>query len=118
MEPKAGAGYFDGGFPERGNGRTAIPLSRSGGFFGAAGRPSGGGTASGFGTLYFNTTGDNNTADGIDALFYNTTGSNNTANGFAALLNSTNDSGLVAIGYQALQNDNAFPNHCHPVIMC
>src|SRR5580658_10362182 len=42
-------------------------------------------TASGYQSLYSNTTGSYSTASGAQALFYNTTGNYNTASGYQAL---------------------------------
>ena len=69
-------------------------------------------TATGAGTLLFNTA-DQNTAFGAAALLLNTTGEFNTAVGATALLNNTTGSRHTAIGFQALYNntnDSDFPN--------
>jgi trimeric autotransporter adhesin len=70
-------------------------------------------TATGAGTLLFNTA-DQNTAFGAAALLLNATGEFNTAVGATALLNNTTGSGHTAIGFQALYNntgdDPDFPN--------
>jgi len=70
-------------------------------------------TATGAGTLLFNTA-DQNTAFGAAALLLNTTGEFNTAVGATALLNNTTGSGHTAIGFQALYNNTSdfpdFPN--------
>jgi trimeric autotransporter adhesin len=58
-------------------------------------------TASGAGTLLFNTA-DENTAFGAAALLFNTIGAQNTAVGAAALLNNTTGSQNTATGDQAL----------------
>jgi hypothetical protein len=70
-------------------------------------------TATGAGTLLFNTA-DQNTAFGAAALLLNTTGEFNTAVGATALLNNTTGSGHTAVGFQALYNNTSdfpdFPN--------
>jgi hypothetical protein len=62
-------------------------------------------TASGYRTLYSNTTGNNNTASGYRALYSNTTGNDNTASGFRAL--SANITGFenTASGSYALMSN-------------
>jgi len=79
-------------------------------------------TATGYRTLYANTTGNGNTATGNSALtdnttgvsnsafghwslFKNTTGSYNTAIGSTALLNNLTGSSNTAVGYQSLNNN-------------
>jgi len=59
-------------------------------------------TATGAGTLYFNTTGSYNTASGYQALYSNTTGGQNTASGWHSLLSNTTGSWNTASGYHAL----------------
>jgi hypothetical protein len=60
-------------------------------------------TATGAGSLLFNT-GDNNTAFGVAALLFNTNGANNTAVGAVALLNNTGGYN-TANGYSALNSN-------------
>jgi hypothetical protein len=60
-------------------------------------------TATGVGSLLFNTA-DANTAFGAAALLFNTTGENNTAVGAAALLNNT-ATGNTAVGSAALRQN-------------
>ncbi len=59
-------------------------------------------TASGNGTLFFNTTGSYNNASGTYALGLNTTGSQNTASGAETLYFNTTGSNNTASGYYAL----------------
>ncbi len=61
-------------------------------------------TATGAGTLLFNTANEN-TAFGAATLLFNTTGSQNTAIGVAALLNNTNGGANTAIGEDALSSN-------------
>jgi Chaperone of endosialidase len=61
-------------------------------------------TATGAGSLLFNTA-DQNTAFGTAALLFNTIGSNNTALGTAALLNNTEGSFNTANGFSALSSN-------------
>jgi hypothetical protein len=62
-------------------------------------------TATGAGSLLFNT-GSSNTAIGAASLLFNIDGSDNTALGAAALLNNTG-SGNTAVGSNALVNNNS-----------
>jgi hypothetical protein len=62
-------------------------------------------TATGFQSLFLNTTGSDNTANGDRALYSNTTGRGNTANGNRALQLNTTGSFNTANGYQALYSD-------------
>jgi hypothetical protein len=66
-------------------------------------------TATGAGSLLFNTAGQN-TAFGAATLLFNTDGFNNTAVGAAALLNNTTGSQNTAIGAFALQFNNTDNN--------
>ena len=66
-------------------------------------------TATGAGTLLFNT-GDNNTATGALALLSNTTGIGNTANGTFALRSNTTGFYNTATGQSALLNNNGTDN--------
>ena len=59
-------------------------------------------TATGFGSLFSNTTGFQNTANGAQALFANTTGANNTATGDSALQSNTTGDENTANGIRAL----------------
>ena len=61
-------------------------------------------TATGAGTLLFNTA-DDNTAFGAVALLNNSSGTGNTATGAAALLNNTSGGGNTANGVSALQSN-------------
>jgi len=67
-------------------------------------------TATGAGTLLFNTA-DLNTAFGAAALLFNTTGANNTAVGAAALLNNTTGFQNTATGAFALQSNTTGLNN-------
>jgi hypothetical protein len=61
-------------------------------------------TATGFGSLISNLTGDNNTGLGAETLYSNTSGSNNTASGYQALYHNRIGAGNTALGAQALYN--------------
>ncbi len=63
-------------------------------------------TATGAGSLLFNSA-DNNTATGAAALLFNTAGSNNAAVGAAALLNNTEGVDNNAIGVFALKSNTS-----------
>jgi hypothetical protein len=63
-------------------------------------------TATGAGTLLFNTA-DSNTAFGTAALLFNTTGMNNTAVGAAAISNNGTGGFNTAMGYFALYNNSS-----------
>src|SRR4030095_633976 len=58
-------------------------------------------TASGWGALFHNTTGNNNTANGFGALGNNTTGAGNTAVGLSALNSNTTGNSNIAVGLSA-----------------
>jgi uncharacterized coiled-coil protein SlyX len=58
-------------------------------------------TASGWGALFHNTTGNNNTANGFGALVNNTTGGANTAVGLGALNSNTTGNSNIAVGLSA-----------------
>jgi hypothetical protein len=62
-------------------------------------------TASGYGSLYTNSTGSNNTSTGAFALAYNSSGSGNTAIGFSALNANTIGTSNTASGNNALHNN-------------
>lgn len=59
-------------------------------------------TATGYQTLFSNTSGYNNVANGYQALFSNTTGASNVATGYQALFSNTIGHFNVASGYKAL----------------
>src|SRR4030095_8558075 len=61
-------------------------------------------TGTGFRTMYFTTTGNNNTGSGFQALNTNTTGSNNTAFGYYADVTTGNLTNATAIGYNTKVN--------------
>src|SRR5262249_43534251 len=61
-----------------------------------------GNTATGYQSLFSDTTGDGNTADGVQALYSNTTGMLNTANGRFALFANTEGVRNTAVGGTAL----------------
>jgi hypothetical protein len=62
-------------------------------------------TASGYRTLYSNTTGTSNTASGFRALYSNTTGNANTASGYRALYLNTTGFYNTASGSSALTSN-------------
>ncbi len=62
-------------------------------------------TATGYQTLFSNTTGYDNTASGYQGLYFNTTGSDNTASGVAALLSNTTGNSNTASGAFALDSN-------------
>lgn len=64
-------------------------------------------TATGYRTLYNNTTGYNNTAIGSNSLFANTIGYGNTATGFQSLYSNVGGIFNVATGNDALLNNNS-----------
>jgi len=68
-------------------------------------------TASGYRTLYANTTGDNNTASGLRVLESNTTGFSNTASGSAALGLNTTGNNNTANGASALGSNTTGSNN-------
>jgi len=68
-------------------------------------------TATGFGALGSNTTGDNNTGMGFGALTDNTTGAFNTAIGSGALLANTTANSNIAVGDSALLNNTTGSNN-------
>ena len=61
--------------------------------------------ASGYQTLFYNTTGARNTANGVGALFHNTTGGTNTGCGNNALMNNHTGNSNTAEGVGALGNN-------------
>jgi hypothetical protein len=71
------------------------------GFAGNSAMTGQGNTATGYQSLYFNTSGSFNTANGLNAL-YDNTASNNTATGFQALVSNTTGRANTAFGNQAL----------------
>ncbi len=68
-------------------------------------------TATGAAALLFNTTGTENTATGYQALFNNVTGIFNTASGAEALFSNTTGEQNTAVGFQALYNTTVGGNN-------
>ena len=67
-------------------------------------------TATGFASLFENTSGSNNTANGAFALSFNTVGERNVAIGDGALESNTTGTRHTAVGFQTLQNCIAAPD--------
>ena len=68
-------------------------------------------TASGFGALLSNTSGNLNVGDGHYSLAYNTTGSENTSTGARSMLSNTTGSANTASGYYSLLRNTVGNNN-------